>query len=93
MKKVLPSAAVSWFLNYARKLEHPQLFKWICAIFLVNLFIPDPVPLVDELLLGMVALYLGRQKKAPDKTGEKTVGSGRGERVKEDSHPGERHKF
>ncbi|WP_226877104.1 DUF6116 family protein [Microbulbifer hainanensis] len=93
MKKVLPSAAVSWFLNYARKLEHPQLFKWICAIFLVNLFIPDPVPLVDELLLGMVALYLARQKKAPDQSGEKTVGSGRGERVKEEPQTGERHKF
>lgn len=89
MKKVLPSALVGWFLNYARKLEHPRLFQWICAIFLVNLFIPDPVPLLDELLLGLFALYLGRQKKVTESTGEKTVGGGRGERAKEDSHSGD----
>ncbi|WP_346839417.1 DUF6116 family protein [Microbulbifer sp. SAOS-129_SWC] len=65
MKKALPSALVGWFLNYATKLEHPLLFKWISVIFLVNLFIPDPVPFVDELLLGLFTLYLGRRKKAP----------------------------
>lgn len=64
MKRVLPSTLVGWFLNYAKKLEHPQLFKWVSAIFLVNLFIPDPLPFVDELLLGLAAIYLGKQKKA-----------------------------
>lgn len=63
MKRVLPSALVGWFLNYSRKLEHPQLFKWISVIFLVDLFIPDVVPFVDEILLGLATLYLGRRKK------------------------------
>ncbi|MCW8128332.1 DUF6116 family protein [Microbulbifer halophilus] len=78
MKRV---ALVGWFLNYAGKLEHPQLFKWICAIFLVNLFIPDPIPFVDELLLGLATLYLGNQKKDRQRETptEKPAGRGKGE--------------
>ncbi|WP_323847272.1 DUF6116 family protein [Microbulbifer magnicolonia] len=88
MKRVLPSALVGWFLNYAKKLEHPQLFKWICAIFLVDLFIPDLLPFVDELLLGMATLYLGSRKKRRSdshhqQSNEKFAGRGKGERVKD----------
>ncbi|WP_237060164.1 DUF6116 family protein [Microbulbifer sediminum] len=63
MKRVLPSAMVGWFLSYARRLEHPHLFKWICAIFLVDLFVPDFLPFVDELILGLAAVYLGSRRK------------------------------
>ncbi|SEA50229.1 DUF6116 family protein [Microbulbifer marinus] len=89
MKRVLPSALVGWFLSYAQRLEHPQLFKWICAIFLVDLFIPDLLPFVDEFLLGLATLYLAsRKKRRPEKPGqhqqEKFAGKGKGERVKED---------
>ncbi|HEY8568645.1 DUF6116 family protein [Microbulbifer sp.] len=63
MKRVLPSALVGWFLNYARRLKHPQLFKWICALFLIDLIIPDLVPFVDELLLGLATLFLAAWKK------------------------------
>lgn len=87
MKRVLPSAFVGWFLNYAETLRHPQLFKWITAIFLVDLFVPDLVPFADELLLGMAVLYLGRRKKnrtqgTPE---ERPVGRGPGKRVKDNS--------
>jgi hypothetical protein len=77
MKRVLPSALVGWFLNYARTLEHPQLFKWISVIFLVDLFIPDLVPFVDEILLGLAALFLGRWKKSRSgkEPAEKTAGA------------------
>lgn len=79
MKRVLPSTLVGWFLNYATRLKHPQLFKWICALFLVNLFIPDPIPLVDELVLGLATLYLGRKKKNTEQDSPRTerpVGKG-----------------
>lgn len=95
MKRVLPSALVGWFLNYAKKLEHPQLFKWVVAIFLVDLFIPDLLPFVDELLLGLAALYLGSRKKVrtagpKEPPNEKFAGRGQGERVKENSQAGSR---
>jgi hypothetical protein len=55
---------VGWLLNYARKLEHPTLFKWISVIFILDLIIPDMVPFVDELLLGLAAMFLGSWKKS-----------------------------
>ncbi|WP_237065935.1 DUF6116 family protein [Microbulbifer guangxiensis] len=80
MKRVLPSALVGWFLSYAEKLERPRLFRWICALFLINLFIIDPVPFVDEILLGLFTVYLARQKANPENAEEKVV---RGETVKD----------
>ena len=64
MKRVLPSAFVGWFLNYARKLKHPQLFKWICALFLIDLIVPDIVPFIDEILLGLGTIFLASWKKS-----------------------------
>jgi len=95
MKRVLPSTLVGWFLSYAKRLKHPQLFKWIVAIFLVDLFIPDLLPFVDEILLGLAALYLGSRKKARPKgpgerPNEKFSGRGGGERVKDNSQAGNR---
>ncbi|KUJ81664.1 MULTISPECIES: DUF6116 family protein [Microbulbifer] len=78
MKRVLPSTLVGWFLGYAERLERPRLFKWICALFLVNLFVIDPLPFIDEILLGLFALYLSRQKANP--AGSDTGKSG-GEKV------------
>lgn len=65
MRRVVPNFLVTWFLNHARTLEHPVLFKWICVIFLLNLVIPDPLPFVDELLMGLATLYLGTRKRKP----------------------------
>ncbi len=73
MKRVVPSSLVVWFLNYARRLKHPQLFKWICALFLIDLIIPDLIPFVDEILLGLATLFLASWKKrgnAPENTSE-----------------------
>ncbi|WP_066963454.1 DUF6116 family protein [Microbulbifer sp. Q7] len=70
MKRVLPSALVGWFLNYARRLKHPQLFKWMCALFLIDLIIPDLVPFVDEILLGLGTLFLAAWKKSSHVTSE-----------------------
>ena len=63
MKRVLPSAFVGWFLKYASNLKYPQLFKWICALFLIDLFIPDLVPFADEILLGLATMFLASRKK------------------------------
>ncbi|MCK7597592.1 hypothetical protein M0G74_09970 [Microbulbifer sp. CAU 1566] len=98
MKRVLPSALVGWFLNYARRLKHPQLFKWICALFLIDLLIPDLVPFVDEILLGLATLFLAAWKKhakaVPDspednQTRQEKVVTGHAEKVVDtEKHPG-----
>ncbi|WP_299593734.1 DUF6116 family protein [uncultured Microbulbifer sp.] len=86
MKRVLPSALVGWFLGYARKLKHPQLFKWICALFLIDLIIPDLVPFVDEILLGLATLFLASWRKRSnspevDETRQEKIVTGTAEKV------------
>ena len=50
-------------LNWARKLRYPTLFKITAGLFLLTLFIPDPIPLVDEVLLGLGTLLLANWKR------------------------------
>jgi len=44
------------------RLSSRQL-AWLAGIlFLLNLVVPDPLPFVDEALLGLLTLWLSRQK-------------------------------
>jgi len=36
-------------------MRYPYLFLILAALFLVDLVIPDPIPLVDEILLAVLA--------------------------------------
>ena len=54
------------FLSWAGKLRYPILFKLTAVLFLLTLFIPDPVPLVDEVLLGLGTLLLANWKRRRD---------------------------
>ena len=49
-------------LNWARKLRYPTLFKITAALFALTLVIPDPVPFIDEILLGLGTLLLANWK-------------------------------
>ena len=50
------------FFNWARKLKHPTLFKLVGALFVINLFIPDAIPFIDEILLGLGTSVLANWK-------------------------------
>lgn len=45
-------------LQWARRLRYPTLFKLTAGLFVLTLFIPDPIPFVDELVLGFGTLLL-----------------------------------
>ncbi len=49
-------------LEWARRLRYPTLFKLTAGLFALTLFIPDPLPGVDELLLGLGTLLLANWK-------------------------------
>ena len=53
-------------LDWARKLRYPTLFKITAALFVVTLFLPDPVPFVDEILFGLGTLLLANWKRRKD---------------------------
>lgn len=56
-------------MRFASRLRFPQLFLLVATLFLVDLAIPDVIPFVDEILLGLATLLLGslrRKGDAPD---------------------------
>jgi len=54
---------VSPVLDYAANLRFPTLFLVTAALFLVDLIVPDVIPFVDEIMLGLLALLLSSLKK------------------------------
>lgn len=62
---------MSWLLRYASRLRHPQLFLLILGLFALNVVIPDPLPFVDEIILGLLSLLLGtwKARDEPDEEG------------------------
>ncbi|HEX7110842.1 MAG TPA: DUF6116 family protein [Mizugakiibacter sp.] len=61
----MPNPLVRRLLGFAGRLRHPQLFVLIAALFLLDLLVPDPIPFVDEILLGLLTLALGRLRTRP----------------------------
>jgi Family of unknown function (DUF6116) len=55
-------AAQGLIERFLSRLERPLLFKLAAGLFLISLFVPDPIPFLDELLFGIVTLLLTRQK-------------------------------
>ncbi len=43
-----------------------QLFLLAGGLFVADLLVPDPVPLIDEAMLGLATLLLGRWKRRRD---------------------------
>lgn len=55
-------------LNWARRLRYPTLFKLTAAAFAISVLWPfDPIPLIDEIVLGLGTLLLAnwKSRKAP----------------------------
>ena len=67
----------SRLLGYLESLRFPWLLLLTLVLFLVNVFVPDAFPLVDEILLGLIAVILARLKRKPKGAEglEKTAGS------------------
>ena len=64
------NALIAPLLAYASRLRFPWLFGIMLVLFVVNLFVVDPIPLVDEVLLGLFALLLGTIRRKRDKTAD-----------------------
>lgn len=50
------------FLRWAGRLRHPTLFAITAALFVLDLLIPDFIPLADEILLGLATVLLANWK-------------------------------
>jgi hypothetical protein len=50
-------------LAFASRLRFPWLFALTAVLFLVDLVVPDAIPLADEVLLGLATLLFGSWRK------------------------------
>ena len=57
---------LSPFMRFLGRLSYPRLFAITAALFAVDLVVPDIIPFVDELLLGLGTLLLANWKKRKD---------------------------
>ena len=62
----MPNPVLLPLLGWARRLRYPTLGKITAALFVVTLFLPDPVPFVDEILFGLGTLLLANWKRRKD---------------------------
>jgi len=60
--------------RFASGLRYPTLFKLVGVLFLINFFVPDPIPFIDEILLALGTVLLGslraRKRGSPVIDGE-----------------------
>jgi hypothetical protein len=64
----MPSPLLAPVIAFARRLRYPTLFKITAGLFVLTLLVPDPLPFIDEILLGLGTLLLASWKDR-DKTG------------------------
>ena len=58
----MPNLLLAPVLRWFAKLSYPRLFMLTAALFVANVFVLDPIPFVDELLLGLATLLLANWK-------------------------------
>jgi hypothetical protein len=59
----MPNPLLGPVLAFAGRLRFPTLFLVTAGLFLLDLVVPDLVPFIDEILLGLGALLLSSWKK------------------------------
>ncbi|WP_462115355.1 DUF6116 family protein [Lysobacter xanthus] len=50
-------------MRWASRLRHPTLFWITAALFVLDVLIPDFIPLADELLLGLGTMLLANWRR------------------------------
>ena len=50
-------------MTWLAGLRFPVLLVVITLLLIVNVFIPDAFPFIDEILLGLIAIVLSRLKR------------------------------
>lgn len=65
MRKALTTLLLGWFA----RLRFPTLLTITAILFVVNVFVPDFLPFIDEILLGLVTLVLANWKRRDAEAG------------------------
>ena len=53
-----PTSLINLFLTFANQLKFKNLFLLILCLFVIDLIVPDMIPMIDEIILGLLAILL-----------------------------------
>jgi hypothetical protein len=53
-------------LGFLARLRYRSLFLLAATLLILNIMIPDALPFVDEILLGIATIVLARLRKPPE---------------------------
>jgi hypothetical protein len=65
----------SFPLAFLQRLRFPQLFVLLLLLLFADLLVPDPIPFLDEALLGLLTLIMGslRRRDLPQQPEDEPV--------------------
>lgn len=76
--KPLRTPAAALLLRYLGRLRFPWLFALTATLFLIDLVVPDVIPLADELLLGLATLlFASWRKRSVERSGRTSAATPR----------------
>ena len=58
-----PASMIEMFLANANQLRFRNLFFLVVTLFIIDLLLPDIIPFIDEIILGLLAIILANWKK------------------------------
>lgn len=63
----MPNPATGPIMGFASRLRFPTLFFITLGLWALNMVIPDPLPLIDEIVMGLLTLMLAtwKNRKVP----------------------------
>ena len=65
-----PSSLPGPLMDFVNRLRFKNLFILITVLLIIDILIPDMIPMLDEIILGIIAVILGNLKKKT--TGDKS---------------------
>lgn len=69
----MPNPLLAPLMRWLGRLSYPKLFVVAAALFLLTLLMPDPLPFVDEILLGIGTLLIARRKRPREEAGHRVI--------------------
>ncbi len=84
-----PIPIVNLVLAFANQLKFKNLFLLILGLFIADLLVPDMIPFMDEIILGLLAIILANWKKEKNQDKQSTLIEG--EVVDEDHKKTRKH--
>ena len=69
----MPNPLLAPLMRWFGRLSYPKLFLLTAALFVGDVLVPDMIPFVDELLLGLGTLLLANWKRVRPGRGKPTI--------------------